>query len=57
MLWVETKTKVIEVSTGQEITRHEGNGFGTAHQGLMEAEYIAVCLPAFPPATVHRDPA
>jgi hypothetical protein len=26
-------------------------------QGADGAEYIAVCLPAFSPETVHRDPA
>ena len=57
MLRVETKTGVIEVSAGQEIIRYEGNGFGTAHQGLIGAEYIEVGLPAFPPGTVHRDSA
>lgn len=54
-LTVTTKTKVYEVSAGQGIliTKNEWVQYSTPTEG--GAEYIAVCLPAFSPNTVHRD--
>ncbi len=44
-----------DVAAGQAIIAHAGEWiqYSTPHQG--GAEYIAVCLPAFSPQTVHRD--
>lgn len=52
-LFVETKAKVFEVNAGQAITVHKGEWVRYSTPG--GAEYIAVCLPAFTPDTVHRD--
>ena len=56
MLRVETSTGVIEVSAGQAIITTRGEWIRYSTPGPEGAEYIAVCLPAFSPATVHRDP-
>ena len=50
---VETKEKTFEVGAGQAITIHKGEWVRYSTPG--GAEYIAVCLPAFTPDTVHRD--
>ena len=54
-LRVETGDEVFEVGAGQTIITPKGNWvrYGSPHEG--GAEYIAVCLPAFSPETVHRD--
>ncbi len=54
-LRVETGDEVFEVGAGQTIITPKGNWvrYGSPHEG--GAEYIAVCLPAFAPETVHRD--
>ncbi|MCW9096224.1 MAG: cupin [Ignavibacteriaceae bacterium] len=53
-LKVETKNQVFEVKAGQAIITHkeEWIKYSTPNEG---AEYIAICLPAFSPETVHRD--
>lgn len=56
MLRVETSTGVTEVSAGQAIITTRGEWIRYSTPGPEGAEYIAVCLPAFSPATVHRDP-
>jgi mannose-6-phosphate isomerase-like protein (cupin superfamily) len=45
----------IDVAAGQAVVTAPGEWirYSTPHVG--GAEYIAVCLPAFSPATVHRD--
>ena len=55
MLHVKTQGADFDVRTGEAIliARHEWVQYSTP--GLEGAEYIAVCLPAFSPATVHRD--
>lgn len=57
LLRVETRTGVIEVSAGQAIISTRGEWIRYSTPGPEGAEYIAVCLPAFSPSTVHRDPA
>lgn len=54
MLRVESDEGVIEVRAGQAIITHPGERvrYSTPEEG--GAEYIAVCLPAFSPQTVHR---
>ena len=55
MLRVETKTAVHEVRAGEAIITSRGEWIRYSSPGPDGAEYIAVCLPAFSPATVHRD--
>src|SRR5215467_3193142 len=55
MLRVETKTAVHEIRAGQAIITLRGEWIRYSSPGPDGAEYIAVCLPAFSPATVHRD--
>lgn len=54
-LIVETETAVIEVNAGQAVIVNAGEWVRYRTPGPSGAEYIAVCLPAFTPATVHRD--
>src|SRR5688572_415620 len=54
-LRVETKSGVLEVAAGQAIICHAGEWLRYSTPGPEGAEYIAVCLPAFSPQTVHRD--
>lgn len=55
MLRVETKTAVHEVRAGEAIITSRGEWIRYSSPGPDGAEYIAVCFPAFSPATVHRD--
>ena len=55
MLRVETKTAVYEVHAGEAIITSRGEWIRYSSPGADGAEYIAVCLPAFSPNTVHRD--
>ncbi len=54
-LCVKTKEKVFEVKEGQAIiiSKNEWVQYSSPYEN--GAEYIAVCLPAFSPETVHRD--
>jgi mannose-6-phosphate isomerase-like protein (cupin superfamily) len=54
-LQVKTQRETFTVKAGQAIhtVRGEWVQYSTPHP--EGAEYIAVCLPAFSPATVHRD--
>lgn len=55
ILHVETRDGELEIAAGQAVLApaKEWVRYSTPHQG--GAEYIAVCLPAFSPETVHRD--
>ena len=55
MLSVETRDGTIEVRAGQAIITHAGEWVRYSTPEAEGAEYIAVCLPAFSPETVHRD--
>ena len=55
MLRVETKTAVHEIRAGQAIITLRGEWIRYSSPGPDGAEYIALCLPAFSPPTVHRD--
>jgi ethanolamine utilization protein EutQ (cupin superfamily) len=57
MLRVETKGGVVDVQAGQAIITKKGEWVRYGTPGPEGAEYVAVCLPAFSPSTVHRDPA
>jgi len=45
----------LEVAAGQAVVAHAGEWVQYSTPGPEGAEYIAVCLPAFSPQTVHRD--
>jgi ethanolamine utilization protein EutQ (cupin superfamily) len=55
MLRVETMTGVLEVQAGQAVMTFKGEWVRYSTPGPEGAEYLAVCLPAFSPSTVHRD--
>ena len=54
-LRVRTKKETLDVRAGEAVIAAKGEWvqYSTPHDG--GAEYVAVCLPAFSPATVHRD--
>ena len=55
LLRVETEAGVIEVRAGQAIVTAPGEWVRYSTPEPDGAEYVAVCLPAFSPDTVHRD--
>lgn len=55
MLRVESRDGVLDVHAGQAVIAHAGEWIRYSTPGPEGAEYVAVCLPAFSPATVHRD--
>lgn len=55
MLRVESRTETIDVHAGEAVITQAGEWVRYSTPGAEGAEYIAVCLPAFSPATVHRD--
>lgn len=54
-LQVKTRSGVLTVKAGQAVQTQPGEWvqYSTPHRD--GAEYLAVCLPAFAPDTVHRD--
>lgn len=54
-LRVEHESGVLEVEAGQAVVTAPGEWVRYSTPGEGGAEYLAVCLPAFSPATVHRD--
>ena len=54
-LRVAHRSGVIDVSAGQGISVRAGEWIQYSSPTPEGAEYIAVCLPAFSPQTVHRD--
>ena len=54
-LRVTTQDTAYDVSAGQAIITHKGEWIQYSTPDPDGAEYIAVCLPAFSPETVHRD--
>jgi ethanolamine utilization protein EutQ (cupin superfamily) len=57
MLRVETKRTVLDVQAGQAVMTARGEWVRYSTPGSDGAEYLAVCIPAFSPGTVHRDSA
>jgi mannose-6-phosphate isomerase-like protein (cupin superfamily) len=55
-LRVEYKDGVIDVCAGQAVLAPKGAWIRYSTPGDDGAEYVAICLPAFSPGTVHRDP-
>ncbi len=54
-LQVESLDGVHQISAGQAIIVKRGEWVRYSTPSAQGAEYIAVCLPAFSPAIVHRD--
>jgi len=55
LLKVEHEAGVLEVGPGQAIVTAPGEWIRYSTPTADGAEYVAVCLPAFSPSTVHRD--
>ena len=56
MLRVEGKDAQVDVRAGQGVIAPAGEWVRYSSPESGGAEYVAVCLPAFSPDTVHRDP-
>jgi mannose-6-phosphate isomerase-like protein (cupin superfamily) len=55
MLRVEHEGGATDVRAGQAIVARPGEWIRYSSPEAGGAEYVAICLPAFSPATVHRD--
>src|SRR5258708_23613307 len=55
MLRVEHESGALDVRAGQAIVTAPGEWVRYSTPDADGAEYVAVCLPAFSPTTVHRD--
>jgi mannose-6-phosphate isomerase-like protein (cupin superfamily) len=55
MVRVEHEGGALDVNAGQAVVTSPGEWVRYSTPGADGAEYVAVCLPAFSPATVHRD--
>jgi mannose-6-phosphate isomerase-like protein (cupin superfamily) len=55
MLHVESENGALDVRAGQAVVTSPGEWVRYSTPEPEGAEYIAVCLPAFSPDTVHRD--
>ncbi len=55
MLRVKTKSETFDVNEGESIITYKGEWIQYSTPESDGAEYIAVCIPAFSPETVHRD--
>jgi hypothetical protein len=54
---VEHRGAALDVQAGQAVLVRRGEWVRYGTPGADGAEYVAVCLPAFAPATAHRDEA
>lgn len=57
MVRVEHESGHLDVSAGQAVIARKGEWVRYSTPGPDGAEYIAICIPAFSPNTVHRDSA
>lgn len=55
MLRVDSDDGSLEVKAGQAVVTKAGEWVRYSTPGEEGAEYVAICLPAFSPDTVHRD--
>lgn len=55
MVRVESADGALDVRAGQAVVTRPGEWVRYSTPESEGAEYIAVCVPAFSPATVHRD--
>lgn len=54
-LRVETRTGSVDIHAGEAVIAPKGEWVRYSSPSEEGAEYVAVCLPAFDPGTVHRD--
>ena len=55
LLRVEHEGGTIDVRAGQAVVAHPGEWVRYSTPEPGGAQYVAICLPAFSPETVHRD--
>jgi quercetin dioxygenase-like cupin family protein len=55
VLRVETSGETLDVAAGQTVILSAGERVRYSSPHAEGAEYLAICLPAFSPSTVHRD--
>ncbi len=55
LLRVEGREGAVDVRAGQAVVAKAGEWVRYSSPSSEGAEYVAVCVPAFSPATVHRD--
>jgi mannose-6-phosphate isomerase-like protein (cupin superfamily) len=55
MLKVQYEGGELDVTAGQAVICRPGEWVKYSTPGSEGAEYVAICLPAFSPTTVHRD--
>jgi mannose-6-phosphate isomerase-like protein (cupin superfamily) len=55
LLRVKAKNETLDLQAGEAVIASKGEWVQYSSPGPEGAEYIAVCLPAFSPDTVHRD--
>ena len=55
MLRVEHERGALDVHAGQAVVAAPDEWIRYSSPGPEGAEYVAICLPAFSPDTVHRD--
>ena len=55
VLLVEHENGVLPVTAGQAVHTRPGEWVRYSTPGPDGADYVAICLPAFAPTTVHRD--
>ncbi len=55
LLRVESRSGVLDVAAGQAVIVARGEWIRYSSPTPEGADYVAVCLPAFSPETVHRD--
>jgi mannose-6-phosphate isomerase-like protein (cupin superfamily) len=53
-LRIETDDGQVDIGAGQAVIAHAGERVRYSTPSQQGAEYIAVCIPAFSPETVHR---
>ncbi len=54
-LRVETRSEILDIPAGQAVITPKGEWVRYSTPDPEGAEYVAICLPAFSPSTVHRD--
>jgi hypothetical protein len=55
MLRLNHRSGTMDIQAGQAVVTHPGEWVQYGSPAPGGAEYIAVCIPAFSPETVHRD--
>ncbi|HTL55872.1 MAG TPA: hypothetical protein VL361_09340 [Candidatus Limnocylindrales bacterium] len=55
LLRLTHQTGALDVAAGQAVIAHAGEWVQYSTPNDEGAEYLAICLPAFSPQTVHRD--